>query len=99
MVVLTALLLMLGRGGGLKGDSPNRLATLNIVRGMVGRGRALLFSLSWKEQQKGLNKSDAGNHLRPTISACYHHTEANNRHSYFHLIISTVQARMVSLYT
>ena len=57
MVVLTALLLMLGRGGGLKGDRPNRLATPNIARGMVGRGRALLLSLSWKHQQKGINKS------------------------------------------
>ena len=52
MVVFTALLLMLGRGGGLKGDSPNKLATPNIVRGMVGVGwgQALLLSLSWKEQ-------------------------------------------------
>ena len=106
MVVLTALLLMLGRGGGLKGDRPNRLATPNIARGMVGRGRALLFSLSWKQQQKGINKSRKKevmlvitNHLRPTISACYHQTEAYNRHSYFHVMFSTVQARMISLYT
>ena len=42
-VALTALLLMLGRSGGLKGDRPRRLATLNIVRGMVG----LLLTLSW----------------------------------------------------
>ena len=55
---------MLGRGGGLKGDSPNKLATPNIVRGMVGVGwgRALLLKslLERTGNKEALTEADTG---------------------------------------
>ena len=41
-------------------------------------------------------ETDGGSHLRTTLRACHQDTEADNcGHSNFHVISSTVQARMV----